>query len=568
MEKLDQAKKVNNLDELKEHMKPGDIMFQGRIRTLEAGLVPNLMSGLMQIGQKANIMHAAMVGHKNKILDYGTGGVAHMKGDVKRGFKRLDLKDMIKGDRVLAMGRVIHKDIDEKKDYIKKFEEMAKEKAFDVSKSLKVGFNKFIGKDFFTIPKEGDFCSTIIHKSIPGLNIKGEATPVDLLNSNKVKIVAVYDPEVNKTAQQVYEPEVSKTTSSCAIYVEGGMEKTAIDVNTIRNVSGKLMDRVVSKNIFDKNRRHSMYARPNKKIMANYIAMEFPMLRQQALSTVNHNDANTFNKIYQSHGGFNRVVSKGLSTNAPKVNSNIDKEVLNRIGIMHEGLELTAKKTMPIATHIHPNVLLRENNIVATLPKQNNQAKNFFTEMRKDTGEANLFPKQLPYGQQRLSRHAIKHVSEQMLNKTSSLVDTIMEKTAFRINKNVLIGAAALTPVTAYVIHHNKRLLPPKTFRGEYARSVAVDIGGDAALTGAGALIGKAFKRPGAGALGGMAAAYFVPAAINTKRMLNNNVMEKISSQAWQRAIKKTKNIRNFKADILGVTGTGIDAEAEGIITN
>lgn len=207
MNKIESAPKVDSLQDLKEEMRPGDIIFQGRIRNLEAGLQPYLMSGLMQIGQKVPIMHSAMVGFKDKILDYGTGGVNYIKDSVPvRGFKEISLKDLEAGDRLIALARVKGAD---GKDAAKKFIELAKKKKFDASKSLKVGINKLVGKHVFDIKPQGDFCSTIVDKSIPEIHVKGPARPVDILEQNNVDVVAVYDP-LEKKAFDSFIDELQK----------------------------------------------------------------------------------------------------------------------------------------------------------------------------------------------------------------------------------------------------------------------------------------------------------------------------------------------------------------------
>lgn len=195
MNKIESAPQVSSLQDLKEEMKSGDIVFQGRIRSLEAGLQPYLMSGLMQLGQKASIMHAAMVGAKDKILDYGTGGVNYLGGNVVRGLREISLKDVEAGKRLIAIGRVKGAD---GKENAKRFVEIAKKKTFDASKSMKVGINRLIGKNLFDIKPQGDFCSTIVDKATPEIHINGPARPVDLLNQKKVEIVAVYDPMEKK----------------------------------------------------------------------------------------------------------------------------------------------------------------------------------------------------------------------------------------------------------------------------------------------------------------------------------------------------------------------------------
>lgn len=103
--------------------------------------------------------------------------------------------------------------------------------------------------------------------------------------------------------------------------------------------------------------------------------------------------------------------------------------------IMHEKFESAAKSWAPIYSHVSPEVIYRENNIVSTLPKKAKTVKTYFQGLRGVEGkqkpfemngvkielgtqsEAKLFPKRLKYGEQRLSRHAIKRLTENFKNK-------------------------------------------------------------------------------------------------------------------------------------------------------
>lgn len=96
-----------------------------------------------------------------------------------------------------------------------------------------------------------------------------------------------------------------------------------------------------------------------------------------------------------------------------------------------------------------------------------------------------------------------------------------MNKQAFTINKKMMIGAAALAPVTGYVVYHKDKFFPKGTFKGEFARNVAVDTMADLAFAGTGAAIGKKFGHPEIGAMAGFGLSYILPTAYNTKRMLD-----------------------------------------------
>lgn len=124
------------------------------------------------------------------------------------------------------------------------------------------------------------------------------------------------------------------------------------------------------------------------------------------------------------------------------------QEILNRTGMLHEGLELQALgkgKTIaqrsanwgqPVAPtvaesgvagygHVSPSVVLRERNILNTLPKSRGaaEATKTISEIRNLEGSAphieSVIGRALPYGQGqgRLSRHAIRRI-EQLMRQT------------------------------------------------------------------------------------------------------------------------------------------------------
>jgi len=101
------------------------------------------------------------------------------------------------------------------------------------------------------------------------------------------------------------------------------------------------------------------------------------------------------------------------------------KEAVNRLVGVHEGIErhLAKKKKLPggtFASHISPEVLLRESNIVSTLPKDLKGAKNFFKTMRGYSGETEKLKEMFPgfeYGKGRISRHARKRMMERAVEK-------------------------------------------------------------------------------------------------------------------------------------------------------
>lgn len=112
------------------------------------------------------------------------------------------------------------------------------------------------------------------------------------------------------------------------------------------------------------------------------------------------------------------------------------KEMLNRMGLLHEGWEREAALKSPTmldtyrawgkplnAGHMGPSVILNENNLVATLPRQlKSQLKPLHAAIRKGddswTTIQQALGRDIPYGSMRFSRHAKKRMLQAMLSKT------------------------------------------------------------------------------------------------------------------------------------------------------
>jgi hypothetical protein len=96
-----------------------------------------------------------------------------------------------------------------------------------------------------------------------------------------------------------------------------------------------------------------------------------------------------------------------------------NKEMFNRSMLLHEGLERnTLKKQKTFSswkTHANPEVILKENNIIASMPDKFQPVKDFYGKVRNLDTTRPVLEKALPgfqYGKQRYSRHAIKRLSE------------------------------------------------------------------------------------------------------------------------------------------------------------
>ena len=103
-----------------------------------------------------------------------------------------------------------------------------------------------------------------------------------------------------------------------------------------------------------------------------------------------------------------------------------NREMVNRTVGLHEGMEMQVmrdpkwqamgqKGVGGFLGHAHPEVLLRENNIISTMSPELSGARNFMTNIRQASGEANTMNSLYPgfnFGNQRLSRHAIRRMRE------------------------------------------------------------------------------------------------------------------------------------------------------------
>jgi hypothetical protein len=131
---------------------------------------------------------------------------------------------------------------------------------------------------------------------------------------------------------------------------------------------------------------------------------------------------------------FNIARDAGLTKMLPKTPQ--AKEMLNRMGLLHEGWEREVALKSPTmldtfrawgkplnAGHMGPSVILNENNLTATLPSQlKSQLKPMLTAMRKRddswTTIQQALGRDIPYGSMRFSRHAKKRMLQAMLSKT------------------------------------------------------------------------------------------------------------------------------------------------------
>ena len=121
---------------------------------------------------------------------------------------------------------------------------------------------------------------------------------------------------------------------------------------------------------------------------------------------------NVGGKIFQSKGGVVKGMQQALSWHPENGIKEIvakmspqEKEMTNRIGIIHEGHELavTRKAGLPFGAHMSPNVIAKENNAITSLPEGFDNVKAFYNRAREIEGTKQQFGN-IPYGSGRMSK--------------------------------------------------------------------------------------------------------------------------------------------------------------------
>lgn len=146
----------------------------------------------------------------------------------------------------------------------------------------------------------------------------------------------------------------------------------------------------------------------------------YPYMADAAETTINkglkaqESFGKTINRVPYANQKISQTMRSTFNKDMPALD-NKNKEVVNRIFDNHELDETKVKKLIPFAGHLNPDVILKERNVVNTLPKEYNQAKDFVTALRKGSGEMDALrgitgiPLERMEGQ-RLSRHARKRI--------------------------------------------------------------------------------------------------------------------------------------------------------------
>jgi DNA ligase D-like protein (predicted 3'-phosphoesterase) len=144
------------------------------------------------------------------------------------------------------------------------------------------------------------------------------------------------------------------------------------------------------------------------------------------------------NKIIASGKGGAVRATKDFVEQNPKLLSGKNKKIINYLGLMHEGFEANVKKPSNFFTHASPEVLLKEHNLITTLPKKYKSAGNYFRGIRSVSGESDIMQNTIQHGfeygkSSRFSRHAIKRLTTPL--EKVSFIKNYNEKT---MNKQTL----------------------------------------------------------------------------------------------------------------------------------
>ncbi len=226
------------------------------------------------------------------------------------------------------------------------------------------------------------------------------------------------------------------------------MEKIAVNLKQLKKATTALKSKLIRRPIgfLSDVKRFSMSpnslpvgmglnATPTEKNLANYLKVISPVQKKMFNVPYRHIDKQLLGKIYQHKGGFS---GDQFIKNIIKGKKN--KEVLNRIGILHEGFELRAKPLGEFSSHVSPEVILKEHNILKTLPKRYIGAKQTLQSLRFETYG---FPETIPgfaIGESpRLSRHAIKRLSPILMKKYKNFVINT-KRSATRLRNESLKG--------------------------------------------------------------------------------------------------------------------------------
>lgn len=206
------------------------------------------------------------------------------------------------------------------------------------------------------------------------------------------------------------------------------IEKVALNLRGLKAVEKRVINPIRIRGGLNLTAEKSIFSRKGLAMNA------FPKTISEGLvgadkTIINEIDKNLINKIMTGKGGAYRAIKNPqMFLRLPKFPKNKDQQqMLNRVLSNHELQEILTKKkrVLRIASHMSPDVLVAESNLVVSLPKKYNPVKNFMKKLRKSTGEDQMLFKGMPgfeYGKQKISPAGKKHILKSIKNEQDRML--------------------------------------------------------------------------------------------------------------------------------------------------
>lgn len=214
-------------------------------------------------------------------------------------------------------------------------------------------------------------------------------------------------------AEKYKEKDMNKQAVLNEVYslaFEDELEKISVNLRGLKLISNKIRPKIIKKRIISLGSSGITTVRSKKdlgmfgvsskasdKKIPDYILKQFPKPPDQLRQM-----------IITGRGGATKNMA--MLSSPPK--SPIQKEMINRVLVMHELAEANTKKTIPFMLHNNPRVIMEESNLVRSLPKRYGPTKKYISELRSEN-ESKYLKEIYPgfrYGETRLSRAGKKFI--------------------------------------------------------------------------------------------------------------------------------------------------------------
>jgi hypothetical protein len=240
-----------------------------------------------------------------------------------------------------------------------------------------------------------------------------------------------------------------------------GFIKTAIDMKTLRRVSSKIKNLIRARfhspnpmtmpllagkrspiprgSIVNPGATIATSAKETRKMLA---ALPESMREMAMKSVPNYKHLKSGDIVISGDILKSKALAQMIGE-VPKLNPS-QREIANRVVRLHEKFERQALKELSgkgllnaemMSGHLSPSVLLREHNLIQTLPTGQREAvRKLFETIRTVEGSKPALKIVLPgfdllgKGQKRLSRHAVKRMNESIAKGREAALKKIMQK--------------------------------------------------------------------------------------------------------------------------------------------